>query len=657
MNDLQLRGKNEYLINVIKEGKNNIFFDIHAHLEVITIYPYKRNFSYIKIPEIFVYNTKEKKCIFLYIMMAMEEDKNIQPLGGIYMSTLVEKGDFRGINDNNWYLPKDYLEKSLYYDGISYDTEKQKKYLMDEKQQQQQTKPFDLYLNFPDPIQFSSLITTINSKIDPIKLIERRYNVLKSVSHNTHQQKKISNQQLLLNYQYIVDEILFEKDEDEFELLSSHLSNDNDSMVIENYDNTNKQEQWRTKVEPTSYWLFQKYVSFICSLNSPSRKWIAQQEERIMKFRLERQYQTETDILQLLNYNGLINTQSISNSIIFLEINLEYEIKLQCEDLFRAHFSEFTIPTVWFSVLAIESLELGLESLEGSKTVIEKGRCYLSYKHLQCDYLPKLLSSLILNGYSNISNQQHLSNQNEKQKIELIGEEICKKISENLTRSLIDLSYIDTFGLPDIENDTTASSFPLCKFMLHKTLLEKKHLKCDERYQYASFLLDIGYKKSQVEKHLRKYFSKGETTEEKFTSKYMHALNYNEKGKWENGKRIQSYGMGCQKLSSNNTNFNVGNKVGCPFNSKLIKKEELKKLIIESTENKITENIIEEILYESTLENHTGACALYFKAKYGILPQPKNGSFEWRPGLPQNYFNQSLNQQNTKRHFDIMYDN
>ncbi|KKK50536.1 hypothetical protein LCGC14_3124040, partial [marine sediment metagenome] len=191
-----------------------------------------------------------------------------------------------------------------------------------------------------------------------------------------------------------------------------------------------------------------------------------------------------------------------------METDYHSEIKLQCEELFKDYFPESNNPTVWFSISVIDCLELGLE---GSKIIIDKGKCYLSYKHLQYDYLPKLLSSLILNGYYIDLNDN--SNSNLSHDFDLFGKEILKQISKNLT---IDLLNIDKSKLSDIENDITTSSFPLCKFMLRKTLLEKNHLKFAERYAYASFLLDIGYEKDQIESHLRKYFSKGGTGKTKF---------------------------------------------------------------------------------------------------------------------------------------------
>lgn len=625
MNDLQLLGKKEYLKNVITEYDITSFFDIHKHLEVVTVNTNK-NPNFIRIPEIFIRHAKQKNCIYIYIMV-IGRDNNIYQLGGISINFLVEKGEFIGstklnnseeyVNDNCWHIIKSLFSKFVYYDKNSYDME-------NETIQQQQTKPFDLCLKFLDSVHLSSLISKI---VNPSRLLQKRYTLLKNVSHNAYSYKKISNQKLISNYQYIINEFLFEEE-----------------------NNNNQNKEWCIVIEITSYWLFQRYVSFNSLIDSPSRKWISEQEERIIKFRLETQYQTESDILQLLKYNGLISTlatQCIYNSPLLLETDYHSEIKLQCEELFKDYFPESNNPTVWFSISVIDCLELGLE---GSKIIIDKGKCYLSYKHLQYDYLPKLLSSLILNGYYIDLNDN--SNSNLSHDFDLFGKEILKQISKNLT---IDLLNIDKSKLSDIENDITTSSFPLCKFMLRKTLLEKNHLKFAERYAYASFLLDIGYEKDQIESHLRKYFSKGGTSKTKFDTKYMHALQYNDKGKCENGKRIIPYGMGCKKII-NNTIFNSEIKVGCPFNSKVMKYDDLKNLIIESGINS-NNSSIEEILYTfSQLESPMAACAQYFKAKHEILPQ--NNLSEWRPLLPQLYVNESLNTKNNKRkgeHIDIDY--
>ncbi len=663
-NDLQSCGREEYL-NLVGESPN--FFKNHGHLAVITV---KENIivgnpHYVAIPSRLIENASRKHRSFVYVMKANARKSCIKPIGGIDIETLLREAETTGrgrlINaqkrsrdnkEDTLELPAVFFSLNRYYDDNLFKIESSD--TLPQRTTMDNRRSIDLYLGEPYSSDFDSLSIEVSERISPELLLERRFRMLESVASNSNRNNAISDQLRHRNFRYIVSEILLEEEQEKGVELSAPCSHEFDDVTLLS-DLLSKDSvltdclDWDEKVEALSYRLFNIYVALASERESSSRRWIAFQEEVTMRFRLEERYSNEREVLNAVERNHL---PELSTRVKRSDDGGGVAAIRDAESLFRYEFADSPLPAVWFLVDALHCLELGLKSLSSSTMVVERGKCYLSYKHLQKDYFPRALFDDIMKAPKHDDDDELTT-----ELLPTKGRELLKRIRDKVTPTS-DLPRDSRSDLPAIEDLAVGRYMPLCKSMLRLKLYDAKHLHYHERRHYAHFLLDCGYKKDDVRRHIHRQFSEKGVSEERLRTKYSHMVQWSESGKWVDGRRTIPYGWGCQRLIDGNYDTNSQNQVGCPFVTMSSDTQTLRELIVES--GVTDESAIQEITFRATREKRAGAaCAHHFLVRYGTMPESKRNLGEWRPASPQSYFNEALrSQQRRKRdrdHLDIEY--
>ncbi len=644
-----------YLV-CLKEIKQNhysvskkTFFLLHKHLLVAYNEHNKMlvigNANYWKIPAELIRTAQNNKISYLYLMGLNTTDFIIYAIGGIQLEMLAKKGTLIGAgrisdaitqtqypmsNKSVWEIHKSYFNPFDFYNETEYNQEISKSYIFQKIENETKSKlPFDFYLSRYDIQNLKQV--TVEKGFTLCQLLKMRYHLLCAINDN-YREKKISDAQRLYNYHFIANDSLFQE------------------IKI-------KEESIKIKIDTLSHWILDRYVLSMIDISSVTRKWFAEQEQRLLEYKLKNEYQKEHEIINMLYYNNLVgnNADKTGVSILFKEEKDENTIIFsECKKLFRAQFPTSDIPTCWFIVSAIHCLELGLDSLNGSKNVlIDNGKCYLSYKHLQMDYLPKALRHFICIQekdkleYKKLKKKENL-NIEEEHLLDLYksGKQIIKSVSTKLTFKK-DLPNVQ-LDLPPIEECANQHLFPPCVFSYFLKLNESPfHLKHFERFHYSSFLLDAGWSKETGINHWAPNFLRdGNTTNSIFHTKYAIAFHRKEDGNWEDGQRKMPYGMGCSRLISGKFTTNPENQIGCPF--KFLEKEHLKKLLLTiysknpNDENVIQTEKLDEILFiAKNTDIQQEACSKFFKLQYQSNHSSSYGS-QWRPHSPQGYFKRAL---------------
>ena len=624
------------------------FFDYHKHVEIVTVLPSTPNS--IRIPERFTRCAKKKGCTFLYIFIenASSESK-IDRIGGIHISTLEKHATLVGVgrplnafggssslnNESAWELFKPAFQKDAYYDKDAHKTE---------------IADYPLKVNIKSRIQDSSLQIGDNTNFEDIleseicigglnvgELLLRRYTMIRSISDNSSQRKRVRSQQYLFNYQYIISDAFFEgiKFNRQRENLAPELD---DKRDIWGEEYTIWEEKKKAQIERLSYKIMHKYLISISKVGSYERKWIATQEAELLKFHLENQFLTEKDIAEIVNRDAAL-------LCLHVEKNISETTLKECTALFLDQFAFSDLPTVWFSADAVECLELDLESLSGSRTVVKNGKCFLSYKHLQSDYIPKSLKRSILQVPQHISKaapgRVESINNNSVEEVEKNEEILFNTGSAILLEIKGRAGPADNFSAGNLIDIETCSKMPgilpLCMHNLNNILLEKDHLHIHDRFALSGFLMDCGYSAEQVLEYLRAHFLVNGQPDSKFDTKYASIVK--RKG------TPAMHGYGCEKLiSGKEIGRNSDNKLGCPFS--LFEESILGESLIHSGIAKNTRVYNEIIQIAKREKNAPGACAKYFEGHHGNLPQ--HGKFkytDWRPKVPQDYLKEALNLQ------------
>ena len=297
--------------------------------------------------------------------------------------------------------------------------------------------------------------------------------------------------------------------------------------------------------------------------------WITKQEEILLRYVLDRYYADEEKILDLIRTNNVETSFSLTR---LNESEMDGELLSECRSLFRTRYYGEEMPTVWLSSPCMQWLEVGLECLKGSTTVVRDGRIYFSYKHLQSDVLPVTTKYVMSVAEDSDRDRNRRLTDVHESKLKVLFGDASSRYSSSSPLSKTSLPRRRTeeerSGIPDIEECADARLLPPCALVHHKKLAgPPHHLKHFERLHHSGFLLDCSYSKDEVREHFRKNFSKGGTDDTTFESEYSKYVERKEGGQWFVGSnyRKDPYGTGCKKYAEGNFNTNSDNVVGCPF--------------------------------------------------------------------------------------------
>lgn len=654
-------------------GKED-FFLTHKHVTVVCLELSNgskalKNTFFI-LPDRFLRDAEENQCTYLYLMGAHKSGCCIFAIGGIALDVLKDKASRVGAgrivnaqtqeryavgNAPSWEIHRSLLCPLTFYDELQYKKEDNRGHVSAVERKH----PVDLYLQKPSLSRMDTMLLDVQDALGNnarMHLIERRFRVLSSISDHAKHKGRTGEDQQRFNFQYIVQDVLFEGMDASYQqgVPVDHISGrrgleafddivDRSDLLCNDFVTTSPDELKRN-IESLSHWIMDQYVVHMTKPDEAARKWISDQEERLLQFNMKNQCNDEQDVIALLQYNDMLGMEETYMPGKLTKETFQtkdrQDILATCESLFEDRFPKKPKPETWFSACSIECLELELSCLAGSITVIEDGRCYLSYCHLQEDYIPKRFVCTLkqrpqdTSGYKTCKIQ---GTESEEACLYVMGEEMLENIASRVTCKS-DLPHAEP--LPPIEDCANFKMFPPCNMLYHIQLKRTNHLRFHERYHYSSFLLDAGWNKETVATHFRDHFLQdGGTTADKFEAKYMHITNRKEQGQWEDGKRKIPYGMGCERLISGNLATDSGNHVGCPF--RFLEEKELKELL--SHYGSFDAEALRDIVWiAKNTDNQKEACANFFTLTHGSSPYGENSSYAWRPRSPQGYFRESL---------------
>jgi len=198
---------------------------------------------------------------------------------------------------------------------------------------------------------------------------------------------------------------------------------------------------------------------------------------------------------------------------------------------------------------------------------------------------------------------------------------------------------VDQRTLPHIENTSAVNAlYPLCIQRLRRKLMVTNHLKFGERFEYTSFLLDIGYTKAIVNAHLEKHM----TAVTSLSSKYHNLATRQEIGLWKDGFRTIPYGMACnRKISGKDLPGDVAARdetmcIGCPY-ARLSGQTLRSELAAGGIDD------VEDIVVLARVDsNPRGACAQHFRTLFNHLPNDRFSHGAWRPRAPRAFFKEAI---------------
>lgn len=296
--------------------------------------------------------------------------------------------------------------------------------------------------------------------------------------------------------------------------------------------------------------------SFLVSDNEPMKTWFISQEMTLYRFRLDKEYPGEDEVESLIKSNGIKFR---------IARKMDQRTLSDCMALFRLSFPYEDPPKKWYEIPATECTE-GVSSYD---YVIKKGIAYASYVHLKKFHLPSMFKSALeerVHSKSMKNAQMNFLNDSiDTNFVDVLreGQQIVNELETWIT------SEVNKRRKPvgDIEDSVRNGILAPCTMWLHKRLINQNHLHYEDRFEYTSMLLDVGYDGQDVLKHLWEYFKKGGTQWEVFQKKYANVIDR---------KRIPPLGRNCAKLQSMSVDSkdSTSNCVGCPF--KFLQVKELK---------------------------------------------------------------------------------
>lgn len=582
-------GKNLYL-TLVRGGKD--FFVVHKHLQVLTLESNSDNF---------VIDNAFLNEFITHIFVFEIKDNTFLPVGGIPRDTLATKAIQR---DPLLIINRCYFKPDHHYNHNDFVRENTNSVVSDET-------CFSYFSKNPDlRARFKEL--TRDKGVPLHKLLQNRFLVLRNINDNFKHlnNDRISSDRATKDTDYILQNTLFE------DLPQSGL------------------------IDPDLlHYLSQKLMEFCVvegSKDGHCTEWIALQEERILRFQLLTRYNTEAGVLTFLKTNKLLTRSKNNKCKLRLELDLESELNSECRRLFSLQFPECEAPSYWFSCNICTCLELGLESLSGSKLQVQAGRAYFSYKHIVGDWLPKALFKFITDPRGHQLTRLWSDSENR----ELIAMTInIKKEIGNIRAS--SASPID---LPDIE-DTAGLAPPCITFLLTQLIESKTHLKFNQRKQYSGYLTDAGWDKLTIETHLKKHDMNCGISEQMFETKYKQIadrkfiLDSNGKKWYGRDGKSPICGWGCEALTKMKATLGSGDCYGCPM--RFMPHDQLSSFL--TGKYGIDPAHVPEILNLSAQRKYQMACGKTFERKFNGFYYP--GNKPWFPASPHGYFFHAIRKQ------------
>ncbi|MCL4122387.1 UNVERIFIED_CONTAM: hypothetical protein GTU68_060364, partial [Idotea baltica] len=177
---------------------------------------------------------------------------------------------------------------------------------------------------------------------------------------------------------------------------------------------------------------------------------------------------------------------------------------------------------------------------------------------------------------------------------------------------------------PEMINQLSAKSFPLCMRQMQEALITSNHLKHGGRMQYGLFLKAAGLKLEDALRFWRSHFTKV-MDPDKFDKEYAYNIRHNY-GK--EGKRTDYTPYSCMKIIT--SSVGAGDCHGCPFkhSDAAILKQKL-------SNYNIPQEVTNDIMDLVGKHHFQIACQRYFEAKH-------NSSMESGINHPNQYFEESM---------------
>lgn len=390
-------------------------------------------------------------------------------------------------------------------------------------------------------------------------------------------------------------------------LLNQHLLQEKDLLdngKVHDFLDYNGVDNFFDYLEPSFYKsetdLFVKktrsmiiYCEFIRKINSNQKKEIFLLEKNTFSLLIKSRLQNEESVLEYLKANYILKSEKDlhNNKIRFSLTNNEQKDKNRIEisnQLLNTFYIGIEKPSIWYKC----SFLFTLKYLSGVNVYTRDGISYVCWIHIRDNILPNYIAEETIKVIKNSNIYDSLfasiSDCNRKgSNISLIKYEAILNNKEIISNN----------NLPDIE--TLGQYFPLCISELEK----KTHLFHNQRIDYASVLLSIGYNEEDIYKKMEKFN----------TDRNGKILSQKE---WKDiyGKVAQRSGKkepfngSCKIFSEKEKVANLS----CPF---VTENENQLRLILK--EKKITDDQINDIIESNDKGNYRRSCTLFMYYSIG----------------------------------------
>ena len=307
------------------------------------------------------------------------------------------------------------------------------------------------------------------------------------------------------------------------------------------------------------------------------------------------------------------------------------EAQSESHELFAEQFPGAAAPTRWWSAPVDHCLDLRLDALRGSRTVVRDGRCVLSYEHLRTDYLPRAVRRFVETDTDNVtrSHKRPWRDDEDEQRecvLTRVGEEIAAEIGRHNGGGGNGGGGTGDAALAPIEEcaDARLLLLPPCAFACARELHQTQHLHWPERQQYAAFLLDAGWTEDAVTEHLRTHFMRGGTSAQQFDAKYATVAKRRGDG---------PFGKACATLVAHAVPTGEGRCAGCPF--RWMARDRLRELLL--AYGGAVADAADE-LAGTRARAPQAACARLFELQHGARPKYARSSPKPWPHSPHGFF-------------------
>lgn len=303
-------------------------------------------------------------------------------------------------------------------------------------------------------------------------------------------------------------------------------------------------------------WISHHTLRLAYSKSQNLQSWFKQQETTLFEARL--QFVTDDVLLQIAVNNGLDVDIVPQNKV------LEMGDKLLKTLYQQQYFDERSKTTPSFNIENIRLYQVPFTSVNNlvrsRKVLLERGKAYIFGIHLT-EYIKQCFRMKLSEQMAHIYRVwPHLEEKESDRLLPFLTNVANKGLepAQNLYKSL------NTSGreiTPDMIDDLSNQSFPLCMRVLHKNLKKEHKLKHQGRMQYGLFLKGIGLSLEQALQFWQNEFSKI-MTENEFNKNYAYNIRHNY-GK--EGKQTNYSPYGCMKIITGMNRPGVDEHHGCPF--------------------------------------------------------------------------------------------